>query len=160
MRGTVEGLDRGVVGTKATIEKMHKLVALGKLDPTFQKIATWIRTSVPSDRRGSGEATADAIFDWVAKHGIFQRDPFQIEKIEHPIEAMRPIIQARQAGKYTGPGLFVGDCDTFAIVTATLGVRWTPRRAASTRAGVRPSTRSSSPAGPRSRSSTSSARAR
>jgi len=121
MSSTVEGLDRGVVGTEATIQKMHKLVALGKLDPTFQKIATWIRASVPGDRRGSSAETADAIFDWVAKHGIFQRDPFQIEKIEHPIEAMRPIIEARQNGTYTGPGLFVGDCDTFAIVTATLG---------------------------------------
>lgn len=121
MSSTVEGLERGVVGTRATIEKMHKLVALGKLDPTFQKIATWIRASVGGDRRGSTEETADAIYNWVAKHGIFQRDPFQIEKIEHPIEAMRPIIQARSAGTYKGPGLFVGDCDTFAIVTATLG---------------------------------------
>src|SRR5690349_8988620 len=100
---------------------MHKLVALGKLDPTFQKIATWIRAQVPTDRRGSTAETADAVFNWVQQHGIFQRDPFQIEKIENPIEAMRPIIQARQAGTYTGPGLFVGDCDTFAIVTATLG---------------------------------------
>lgn len=121
MNGTVEGLERGYSGTKATIDKMHKLVALGKLDPTFQKIATWIRASVPHDRRGSTAETADAIFDWVSKHGIFQRDPFQIEKIEHPIEAMRPIIQARKNGTYNGPGLFVGDCDTFAIVTATLG---------------------------------------
>lgn len=121
MNGTVEGLDRGYAGTKTTINKMHKLVALGKLDPTFQKIATWIRASVPGDRRGSSEMTADAVFDWVKKHGIFQRDPFQIEKIEHPIEAMRPIIEARKNGTYRGPGLFVGDCDTFGIVTSTLG---------------------------------------
>lgn len=121
MNGTVEGLERGYEGTKATIDKMHKLVALGKLDPTFQKIATWIRASVGGDRRGAKAETADAIFNWVSKHGIFQRDPFQIEKIEHPIEAMRPIIQARTAGTYKGQGLFVGDCDTFAIVTATLG---------------------------------------
>ena len=121
MSTTVEGLERGVTGTAATIEKMHKLVALGKLDPTFQKIATWIRASVPTDRRGSTKETADAIFNWVQKHGIFQRDPFQIEKIEHPIEAMRPIIEARKAGTYRGPGLFVGDCDTFTIVTSTLG---------------------------------------
>jgi hypothetical protein len=121
MSSTVEGLERGVVGTRATIEKMHKLVALGKLDPTFQKIATWIRMSVPQDRRGKTAETADAVFNWVEKHGIFQSDPFQIEKIEHPIEAMRPVIQNRKNGTYTGPGLFVGDCDTFAIVTATLG---------------------------------------
>jgi hypothetical protein len=118
---TVEGLDRGVVGTEATVKKMHKLVALGKLDPTFQKIATWIRAAVQGDQRGATAATADAIFRWVKKHGIFQRDPFQIEKIEHPIEAMRPIIEGRRAGTYRGPGLFVGDCDTFSIVTATLG---------------------------------------
>jgi hypothetical protein len=117
---TVEGLERGVVGTQATLEKMHKLVALGKLDPTFQKIATWIRLSVPTDRRGATKETADAVFRWCSDHGVFQRDPFQIEKIEHPIEAMRPIIQARAAGTYKGKGLFVGDCDTFAIVTATL----------------------------------------
>lgn len=121
MSSTVEGLERGVVGTEATLQKMHKLVALGKLDPTFQKIATWIRASVPDDYRGKSAATADAIFDWCVKHGIFQSDPFQIEKIEHPLEAMRPMIEARQAGTYTGPGLFVGDCDTFAIMTATLG---------------------------------------
>jgi hypothetical protein len=121
MSNTVENLDRGVSGTSATLDKMHQLVAQGKLDPTFQKIATWIRTTVPQDRRGKTKDTADAIFNWVKASGIFQSDPFQIEKIESPIEAMRPIIQARQAGTYTGPGLFVGDCDTFAIVTATLG---------------------------------------
>jgi hypothetical protein len=121
VRSTVEGLERGVAGTKATIEKMHKLVALGKLDPTLQKIATWIRASVLGDRRGSTKATADAVFNWCAKHGIFKRDAFQVEVIEHPIEAMRPIIQAKQAGVYKGPGLFTGDCDTYAIMTATLG---------------------------------------
>lgn len=101
---------------------MHKLVALGKLDPTLQKIATWIRLSVPEDVRGSSRQTADAVFHFVRKHGVFQRDPFQIEKIEHPIEAMRPIIEARKAGTYKGPGLFVGDCDTLAgVYLATLG---------------------------------------
>jgi hypothetical protein len=100
---------------------MHKLVALGKLDPTMQRIATWIRLQVPQDRRASTTAVCDAIFWWVKKHGIFQRDPFQIEKIEHPIAAMQPIIEARAAGTYKGPGLFVGDCDTIAgVYTATL----------------------------------------
>jgi hypothetical protein len=121
MSSTVEGLDRGVQGTSATIEKMHKLVALGKLDPTLQKIATWIRMSVPQDQRGKTTELADAVFQWTKDHGIFQSDPFQIEKIEHPIEAMRPVIQNRQNGSYTGPGLFVGDCDTFAVFVATLG---------------------------------------
>jgi hypothetical protein len=121
MSTVVEDLRRGVVGTKDTLERMHKLVALGKLDPTMQKIATWIRLQVPGDRRGSTKATADAVFYWVQKHGIFQRDPFQIEKIEHPIESMRPVIEARKAGTYKGPGLFVGDCDTIAgVYTATL----------------------------------------
>lgn len=118
---TVEGLERGVRGTKKTLDKMHKLVALGKLDPTMQRIATWIRLRVPQDRRGSTKDTLDAVFWWVKKHGIFQRDPFQIEKIEHPIEAMRPVIEARQARTYRGPGLFVGDCDTIAgVYLATL----------------------------------------
>jgi len=113
---TVEPLSRGVDGTASTIAHMHKLVALGKLDPTIQKMATWIRLSVPQDYRGSTKQTLAAVFDFVRKHGIFQRDPFQIEKIEHPIEAMRPVIQARLAGKYKGPGLFIGDCDTLAGV--------------------------------------------
>ena len=121
MSSTVEGLDRGVVGTKATLDKMHKLVALGKLDPTLQKVATWIRMSVPQDFRGKTKETADAIFNWTRDHGIFQSDPFQIEKIEHPIEAMRPVIQNRRNGTYSGPGLFIGDCDTFAVFVATLG---------------------------------------
>ena len=121
MSSTVENLDRGVSGTSATLEKMHKLVALGKLDPTIQKIATWIRMSVPQDRRGKTTETADAIFDWTRDHGIFQSDPFQIEKIEHPIEAMRAVIENRRNGSYSGPGLFVGDCDTFAVFVATLG---------------------------------------
>jgi hypothetical protein len=121
MSSTVEGLDRGVMGTAATIEKMHRLVALGKLDPTLQKIASWIRLQVPGDRRGKTTATADAIFAFCRDHGVFQSDPFQIEKIEHPIEAFRAVIQAKNAGTYRGPGLFIGDCDTFAIVTATLG---------------------------------------
>jgi hypothetical protein len=121
MSSTVEGLERGVVGTRATLEKMHKLVALGKLDPTMQKIATWIRLSVPGDRRGKTKATADAIFNWVAKHGVFQSDPFQVEKIEHPIETMRPVIEARRNGTYTGPGIFAGDCDSYTVITSTLG---------------------------------------
>lgn len=100
---------------------MHQLVALGKLDPTMQRIATWIRLGVPQDRRASTTAVLDRIFWWVKKHGIFQRDPFQIEKIEHPIAAMRPIVEARMAGVYKGPGLFVGDCDTIAgVYTAVL----------------------------------------
>ena len=121
MTSTVEGLDRGVIGTAATIEKMHKLVALGKLDPTLQKIATWIRLQVPHDRRGKTTATADAIFRFCRDHGLFQSDPFQIEKIEHPIEAFRAIVEAKRAKTYHGPALFSGDCDTYAIVTATLG---------------------------------------
>lgn len=116
MSSTVEGLDRGVAGTKKTLEKMHRLVQLGKLDPTMQKIATWIRLSVPQDKRGKTKATADAIFKFVKEHGKFQSDPFQIEKIEHPIESMRPVIEARAAGAYRGPVLFVGDCDTIAAV--------------------------------------------
>ena len=115
-RVTIERLDRGVRGTKKTLDRMHKLVELGKLDPTIQRIATWIRLGVPKDRRASTKAVIDRIFWWVKKHGVFQRDPFQIEKIEHPIVAMRPIIEARQAGTYKGPGLFVGDCDTIAGV--------------------------------------------
>lgn len=121
MSSSVENLDRGVSGTSATLDKMHKLVALGKLDPTIQKIATWIRMSVPQDRRGKTTATADAIFDWTRDHGIFQSDPFQIEKIEHPIEAMRAVIENRRNGSYSGPGLFVGDCDTYAVFVAALG---------------------------------------
>jgi len=117
-----EALERGVVGTAKTIEKMHRLVALGKLDPTMQRIATWIRLQVPGDPRANTRAVLDEVFGFVRRHGIFQRDPFQIEKIEHPVEAMRPIIEARRAGKYRGPGLFVGDCDTIAgVYLAALG---------------------------------------
>lgn len=121
-RSTIEGLERGVRGTKKTLERMHKLVALGKLDPTMQRIATWIRLQVPKDQRANTTAVLDRIFWWVKRHGIFQRDPFQIEKIEHPIAAMQPIIEARRAGTYRGRGLFVGDCDTVAgVYLATLG---------------------------------------
>src|SRR3990172_1406035 len=93
---------------------MHKLIALSKLDTTIQKIATWIRLSVPEDRRGSSRELADAIGFWVKKHGIFKRDPFQIEKLESLLASMLPVIEARRAGTYSGPGLFVGDCYTFA----------------------------------------------
>jgi hypothetical protein len=118
---SVENLERGYAGTEHTIEKMHKLVAAGKLDPTLQKIATWIRLSVPGDRRGNSRATAEAIFWWAKKHGIFQPDPFQIERIEHPLESTRAVIEARKAGAYKGPGIFKGDCDTFSIWVNTLG---------------------------------------
>lgn len=121
MSSTVEGLERGVIGTAATIEKMHKLVALGKLDPTLQNIASWIRLQVRADVRGKTRATADAIFAFCRDHGVFQSDPFQIEKIESPLAAFSAVARAKQAGTYNGPGLFIGDCDTFAIVTATLG---------------------------------------
>jgi|FLYN01.1.fsa_nt_gi hypothetical protein len=116
MASTLEYLERGLSGTERTIQKMHRLVALGKTDPTIQKIATWIRLRVPQDYRGATKRTADEVFRWVRRHAIFQRDPFQIEKIEHPIEAMRPVIEARRSGAYKGPGLFVGDCDTIAGV--------------------------------------------
>jgi hypothetical protein len=122
MSSIVENLERGLSGTEKTIERMHSLVAKGKLDPTLQKIATWIRLQVPKDERGSTTAMLDRLFWWVRKHRVFQRDPFQIEKLEHPIEAFRPVIEARKNGTYRGPGLFVGDCDTVSgVVLATLG---------------------------------------
>lgn len=111
-----EKLVRGIKGTSDTIAKMHKLVAIGKLDPTIQKIATWIRLQVPQDYRGSSRATVDAVFRWLKRHQVFQRDPFQIEKIEHPLESMRPVIEARTMGAYRGRGLVVGDCDTLSAV--------------------------------------------
>lgn len=116
-----EDLSRGYSGTASTIAKMHKLVALGKLDPTMHRIATWIRLQVPQDRRGATRETAEAIFNYVKRHGIFQRDQFQIERIEHPLAAMNAVVKARQSGAYKGPGLFVGDCDQFATQVATLG---------------------------------------
>lgn len=118
----VETLERGIRGTTRTVEKMHKLVALGKLDLTMQKIATWIRLTVPEDFRGNSKKVLDALFKFFREHSVFLRDPFQIEKIEHPIESMRPVIEARRAGAYKGRGLFVGDCDTIAgTMLATLG---------------------------------------
>lgn len=123
-RVTTEKLERGVKGTVKTIKHMHRLVQLGKLDPTIQKIATWIRLQVPNDYRGSTKETADAVFRWMKRHQVFMRDPFQIEKIEHPIEAMRPVIEARKAGAYKGHGLVIGDCDTLSAVflNSLLGV--------------------------------------
>lgn len=116
-----ENLERGYRGTAKTIRKMHLLVAKGKLDPTLHRLATWIRLTVPQDVRGSTRETAAAVFEWVRRHGIFQRDPFQVERIEHPISSTQPVVKARLAGKYRGPGLFVGDCDLYAIWVATLG---------------------------------------
>lgn len=120
-RVSVENLQRGYSGTSNTIDKMHRLAEQGKLDATIQKIANWIRLGVHGDHFGSSRAVADAIFQWVKRHGIFQRDPFQVEKIEHPLASMRPVIEAKQAGKYHGPAVFQGDCDQFAIWVASLG---------------------------------------
>lgn len=119
-RITNEELKRGIGGTSKSIKKMHELVAAGKLDPTIRDIATWIRLRVPQDERSQSRELADAIFWWVKKHGVFMRDPFQIERIEHPIASMRPVLQAKKAGIYHGPGLFAGDCDLYAIWMATL----------------------------------------
>lgn len=116
-----ENLERGYRGTEKTVQRMHKLVAKGKLDPTMHKIASWIRLSVPHDLRGDGKATADAIFNFVRRHGLFQRDPFQIERIEHPFSSMRAIAEAREKGIYDGEKFFAGDCDLFSIWVATLG---------------------------------------
>lgn len=120
-RYTTEPLERGFSGTAKTIEIMHRLTALGKLDPSLQKFAYWIRAGTPQDARGSGKAMADSVFAWTRQHGIFTRDPFQIEKISHPLAAMRPVIELRRAGKYRGPGLFTGDCAHYAVFVATLG---------------------------------------
>jgi hypothetical protein len=118
---TVEGLERGVSGTEHTIEKMHSLVQRAKLDPTIQKIAYLLRSRNSQDLRGSGPQTADAIHNWVQRHGLFTRDPFQIEKIEDLVASMKPIIDARRAGVARGHALFTGDCDTYAMWVAALG---------------------------------------
>lgn len=115
-----EKLARGFDGTARTIERMHELVKAGKLDPTMHRIATWIRLQT-GDKRSRSRELADAIFYWVKRHGLYQRDPFQIERIEHPIASMRPIIEAKQKGIYDGRALFVGDCDLFAIWVGALG---------------------------------------
>lgn len=116
-----EGLPRGYRGTDKTIRRMHKLVTEAKLDPTMHRIATWIRLQVPQDHKGSTREMAQAIFDWIKNHGVFQRDQFQIERVEHPISSMQSIVKARKSGAYQGPGLFVGDCDQFSIWAAALG---------------------------------------
>lgn len=120
-QATLESLDRGYSGTARTIEKMHELVAQGKTDPSIQRIASWIRLQVPGDYWGNSKQVADAIFRWVKEHGVFMRDPFQLEKISHPLVTTIPIIKAKQAGQYSGPGIFVGDCDDYSIWVATLG---------------------------------------
>jgi hypothetical protein len=116
-----ELLERGVGGTEKTIEKMHRLVEQAKLDPTIQRIATWIRLSVPQDARGKGKEIADAIFYWVKRHGVFQSDPFQVEQITSLLASAKPVMDARRAGAYRGPGIFQGDCDSFAMWVAALG---------------------------------------
>lgn len=118
---STERMARGYSGTARTIELMHKLVQKAKLDPTMHRIASWIRATVPDDYRGSTRATADAIFNWVKRHGMFQRDQFQIERVEHPISSMQSMIMARKNGLDTRGKLFAGDCDQFAIWVATLG---------------------------------------
>lgn len=120
-RVTTENLERGYSGTAKTIDHMHTLAAQGKLDPTIQKIAEWIRLGVRGDHFGHSRAVADAIFQWVKRHGVFRADPFQIEKLESPLTSARSIVELRRAGKYDGPGIFAGDCDSFAIWTAALG---------------------------------------
>jgi hypothetical protein len=120
-RVLTENLKRGYVGTAKTVERMHELAARSKLDPTLQRIATWIRLSVPEDYRGSSKATADAVFAWVRDHGVFQRDPFQIEKIEDTLASMQPVLEARKSGAYKGPALFTGDCDSYSVWVAALG---------------------------------------
>lgn len=118
---TTERMARGYHGTSRTIDLMHKLAQKAKLDPTMHRIASWIRATVPDDYRGSTRATADAIFNWVKRHGLFQRDQFQIERVEHPISSMQSMIMARKNGLDTRGKLFAGDCDQFAIWVATLG---------------------------------------
>lgn len=116
-----ERMARGYRGTSRTIDLMHKLVQQAKLDPTMHRIATWIRSEISGDPRGSTRATADAVFNWVKRHGLFQRDQFQVERIEHPISSMQSLIKKRQAGLDTHGKLFAGDCDQFAIWVAALG---------------------------------------
>ncbi len=118
--GKVENLDRGYGGTAKTIEIMWKLVQKGKLDPTLQKIASWIVLHSGADARTSNRKLAEAIFNWVKENGLFIRDPFQIEKVETPEEAMRSIAEAREAGTYSGSKTFVGDCDTYSVITNSL----------------------------------------
>lgn len=115
-----EHLDRGYHGTARTVERMHDLVTLGKLDSTIRKIAVWIRMSVSEDQRGSSRKVTDEIYRWVKAHGEFTRDPFQIERIEHPIALMLPVFQARRAGAYKGGKFFAGDCDGYAIMFNSL----------------------------------------
>lgn len=121
---TIERLDGGWRGTSRTIDKMHQLVAQGKLDPTMHKLATWLRRGLhPNDFEGHRQA----LFRFLDRHGLFQRDPNQIERIEHPIAAIEPVVRARAAGLndwYKPHTLFVGDCDLYVVMGATIGGLW------------------------------------
>lgn len=116
-----EPLLRDVRGTARTVELMHGHVEAAKLDPIIQSIADRIRLEVAHDPRGDGPEIADAVFLWVRDHGIFQRDQFQIEKVESLPASMLPVVLARRSGAYDGPALFRGDCDQYAMFTAALG---------------------------------------
>jgi hypothetical protein len=118
----VEPMERGYKGTSQTVKRMHQLVQQAKLDPTIQKIAYWIRANVgDDDSRGKGKELATAIFQWVRDSTLFTRDPFQIEKIDHPLAALKPLHEAKRAGAYTGKKLFAMDCDGYTILIASLG---------------------------------------
>jgi hypothetical protein len=120
----IEHLDGGWRGTTRTIEKMHKLVAQGKLDRTMHKLATWLRRSL---HQNDYEGHRQALFNFLDRNGLFQRDPNQIERIEHPLAAMEPVVEARIKGLdgWYKPGtLFVGDCDLYVIMGGTIAGLW------------------------------------
>lgn len=122
--GEVERLEGGWRGTARTIDQMHKLVALGKLDPTMHKIATWLSRNVDHN---DFEGYRQALWSFLRNCGKFQRDPAQIERIEHPLAAIEAVVSGRLRGLDDWSkknALFVGDCDLFSIMGGTIAGLW------------------------------------
>lgn len=120
----IERLEGGWNGTAQTIRRMHRLVAMGKLDPTMHQLATWLRRNYShTDYDGHRRA----LWSFLRDCGLFQRDPYQVERIEHPLEAIKAVVAGRLRGldDWAKPGaLFVGDCDLFSIMAGTVGGLW------------------------------------
>jgi hypothetical protein len=120
----IERIDGGWRGTKRTIDKMHHLVEQGKLDPTLHKLATWLRRGL---HQNDFDGHRQVLWKFLVRCGLFQRDPFQIERIEHPLAAMQPVLEGRLAGLndwHKPATLFVGDCDLYGVMANTIGGLW------------------------------------
>ena len=99
----ISSLRPKALGTADTIQQMHRVVALGKLDPIVIKIAHSIRAKCDGGAKKNFDCQAGEVFNWLRQNMTFVRHPHQVQKIESPRAMIARVAELRSSGAYRGP---------------------------------------------------------